>query len=379
MTDFYAQLEEQLIAAGRRRGTQGRAARAVAGRGRVLGATTALAAAVIAGGAFALPAVLTSSPTSATPAAPATKPAPALAGQDLSGIRIVVLNATSASSAARTVANALAGRGAVISAVRNGPQKAGSISVFSLRGAQSRSRRVASALAVPLLGPFDGTGYAKKAGALPRGSRQADAVVVVGTSRTSVQATPLPAQAPAAAPPAVPIGSVLRGLAVAVLNGTPRPGSGGPVAKRLARYGAVIRTTANAPDQSVGRTVVLYATARDRIEAIGVSGVLGGTVVRRAPRDVVLLAHGAGVIVVVGANGLVGPPVAVVTPATPKAPPATTPVAPVAPSRPGGYVPVTPAQPLPAPAATPASPLPAPAAPGPAPRPPTVTAVAPQP
>jgi hypothetical protein len=125
MTDFYARLEGQLAEAARRRGGAGRR-HAPAGRGRPLLAIGAVVLAVAAGAA--LVPVLRSSLShdggqgAASPAAPKALPThadrPPTVGP-LRGVRIGVLNATGQPGQARTVAEMLAARGAVIRSVGN--------------------------------------------------------------------------------------------------------------------------------------------------------------------------------------------------------------------------------------------------------------------
>jgi hypothetical protein len=200
MTDFYAQLEHQLVAAGRRRQTQGRFGRAVAGRGRVLIATCAAIALLVAGGAVALPSVLTTSSTS-RPAAPHVAPAPAPArGGSLAGVRVAVLNATTQPGRARTVADRLRRLRARIAVASTAPVQPGAAAgVFYRRGAERQARRVAAALGAAVLGPY----RAASSSPIDPPIGRADVVVIVGTNR------PLPPPAavppvPRAAPPIAP-------------------------------------------------------------------------------------------------------------------------------------------------------------------------------
>src|SRR5436305_11450603 len=103
MTDFYTQLEHQLVAAGQRRAGQGRAARAVAGRGRALAAVTAAVAALVVAGAAAVPSVFDTAPATRAPATPGgvRAPVPAAAGASLAGIHVAVYNTTTRAGLAR--------------------------------------------------------------------------------------------------------------------------------------------------------------------------------------------------------------------------------------------------------------------------------------
>ncbi len=222
MTDFYAQLEDQLVSASRRRQTQGRARRAVAGRGRALIAATAVVAALAAGAAVALPQLRTTATTS-TPAAPvAPVPAPVVPppaatvpsrGGSLAGIRVAVLNGTTLTGLARDVADELRRRDARIAGVGSAVKQDVTGTVVLYRsGARAKARRVAAVLGGVAVRP---------SGASPDG-RAAEIVVVVGiagrpapSSAAPVPATPkgatavppaatvpLPAPARPAAPPA---------------------------------------------------------------------------------------------------------------------------------------------------------------------------------
>jgi hypothetical protein len=198
MTDFYAQLEHQLVAAGRRRQTQGRVGRAVAGRGRVLVATCAAIAVLVAGGAVALPSVLTTSSTSA-PAAPHVAPAPARGGS-LAGVRVAVLNATTQPGRARTVADRLRRLRARIAVASTAPVQPGAAAgVFYRRGAEQQARRVAGALGAAMLGPY----RAASSSPIDPPIGRADVVVIVGTNRPLPPPAAVP-PAPRAAPPVAP-------------------------------------------------------------------------------------------------------------------------------------------------------------------------------
>ena len=216
MTDFYAQLEDQLVTAGRRRQTQGRARRAIAGRGRALVAATAVAAALAAGVAVALPQLRTTSTTStpaATVAPPGVAPGP-LRGGSLAGIRVAVLNGTTGTGLARLVADALGRRHAAIFEVGSAARKnvRGTV-VYYRPGARAKARRVAAVLGgVPV----------RPSGASPD-RRVAEVVVIVGVVR------PL-RPVPPAAVPATPNGPT----AVAPAATIPLPAPARPVAPSAA-------------------------------------------------------------------------------------------------------------------------------------------------
>jgi hypothetical protein len=206
MTDFYAQLEDQLVAAGRRRQTQGRVGRAVAGRGRAVLGATVVAVAVAAGVAVALPGALSGTSERApavqpqvTPA-PATTPPPAtttphavvpVPSPSLAGIRVAILNGTTRPGLARAVADWLRRRHAtVVSVAGNASQDTAQTVVIYRSDSRAKARRVAAALGgVPV----------RASGASPDG-RVTAVIVLVGADyrRPPVPAVP---QAPAAVPP----------------------------------------------------------------------------------------------------------------------------------------------------------------------------------
>jgi hypothetical protein len=176
MTDFYAELEQQLVVAGRRRSQRGGVRRALAGRGRPLAGAAALAVAVAAvvvavgplqGGA------VVQRPGHAAPAAPAV-PVPPVS-RDLSGIRVAVLNATPQPGLAREVAAQLSALHARIVAVGNAPrQHAATTEVRHRRGARAKALRVAAVLGVARVGP--GTSSLRHTG-------RAEVIVLVGADR----------------------------------------------------------------------------------------------------------------------------------------------------------------------------------------------------
>jgi hypothetical protein len=185
MTDFYAQLEDQLVAAGRRRRAQGPVGRAVAGRGRALVVVTAAVAVLVAGGAVVLPALRTSSPTSrsAAPAAPVPVPpvAPGPARDSiLAGIRVAVFNATARPGLGRSVGDELRLHGAHVAVFGSGPpQPGGRTIVRYTRDAEARARRVAAVLGVARVGPYDPSGPEGN----PPASARAEVIVLAGYDR----------------------------------------------------------------------------------------------------------------------------------------------------------------------------------------------------
>ncbi len=176
MTDFYAQLEEQLLVAGRRRGARGPARRALAGRGRVL-ALACVASAAIGATAVAVIGGSDSSPVGlGTPAAPSGRalPAPSARG-DLEGIRVAVLNGTTARGVARATADDLAALGARITSISNVSDPGGALTEIRYkRGASAEARRVAGVLGVRRV-----TSYTTS----PPTMAQVDVIVLVGADR----------------------------------------------------------------------------------------------------------------------------------------------------------------------------------------------------
>jgi hypothetical protein len=177
MTDFYAQLEEQLVAAGRRRKSQGRVARAVAGRGRALVATIAVAAVLTAGGAVALRSSSTNEPAAPAAPAPAPAPAPVPRGGSLAGIRVAVFNATAQPGLARATGEILKARRAHVAVFGSMPiEPGGRTIVWYKPGAAAQARRVAAVLGVPRVVPFDpSTGQA-----IPPPTARVTVIVAVG-------------------------------------------------------------------------------------------------------------------------------------------------------------------------------------------------------
>jgi hypothetical protein len=160
MTDFYAQLERQLVDACDRRAAQGRLRRAVMGRRRPLLATGAAVLAV-AGGAAILPALRSTSSSgparTGAPAAPVAPPGPlAPAGRgSLRGIRTAVLNGTTQPGLGRVVAGLLQERGATIDTIANASDQSLRRTVVGYRsGREEQGRRVADVLGVRELAPL---------------------------------------------------------------------------------------------------------------------------------------------------------------------------------------------------------------------------------
>ena len=138
------------------------------------------------------------------------------------------------------------------------------------------------------------------------------AVGLVPALRSSSSSDPGGSAAPSAPP--VPTGTVvaqppaddppspsLRGVSVAVLNGTTRTGVPRVVGDRLERHGATLDAVGTAPDQTRSRTVVSHAPAAAR-HARSVATILGLSEIRpRAAADVAF-APRADVLVLVGAD-----------------------------------------------------------------------------
>ncbi|MEA2156680.1 MAG: LytR cell envelope-related transcriptional attenuator [Solirubrobacteraceae bacterium] len=228
MTDFYTQLEEQLLVAGRRRESQSRAGLALAGRGRQVAGATALVAAIAAGVVIAAPggggAPPEQAPARAAPPPAAASPAPG----SLRGIRVLVLDGTPRPGVARTVAGDLRRLQASIRGLRNAPGRAvQQTSVRYAPGRRAQARRVAAALGVADVGPASAS--AAIAGTV-------DVTVVVGTDvRRRPPVVPArPAATPATPVPARPGGAPVTPVPV-------RPG-GAPVAPAPARPGAAPAT-----------------------------------------------------------------------------------------------------------------------------------------
>ncbi len=162
MTDFYTQLERQLIGAGRRPAGAARLRRATLGRGRLVLVLGAVLVAVAVGGAvlstLRAPPDSGSRPASDGGAPPAVVP-PSVdrAATDLRGITVAVLNATTRAGAARSVAERLERQGATVGAIQNAVDQSISQSVVAYTdGNAPRARAVASALGRGRVEPFSG-------------------------------------------------------------------------------------------------------------------------------------------------------------------------------------------------------------------------------
>jgi hypothetical protein len=178
MTDFYVQLEQQLVAAARRRSERGRMRSALARRARPLWAAAALMAAVVAAVVVALaPLHGDAGVQRRGPAAPVAPPVPApLLSRDLGGIRVAVLNAWTQPGAARAVAAQLSTLHARIVAVGNAPrQHAATTQVHHGRGARAKALRVAAVLGVARVAPVT---------SVPPHGRRAEVIVLVGADRS---------------------------------------------------------------------------------------------------------------------------------------------------------------------------------------------------
>ncbi|MEA2218037.1 MAG: LytR cell envelope-related transcriptional attenuator [Solirubrobacteraceae bacterium] len=183
MTDFYSQLEDQLVAAGRRRLQRGPVRRAVAGRGRALVAVTAAVAVLVAGCALALSALRTTAPTGepARPVAPTTSvpaapPGPAR-DRTLAGIRIAVFNATATRGLGDRVGGELRSHGAHVAVFGSGPPQPGGRTIVRYAPhAAADARRVANVLGVARVDRYDPSGPDGN----PPASARAQVIVLVG-------------------------------------------------------------------------------------------------------------------------------------------------------------------------------------------------------
>jgi hypothetical protein len=192
MSDFYAQLEQQLVAAGRRRNERSRLRRALAGRGRPVAGAGALVAAI----AIAAVVVVSVAPgqrdaVQRSPAAPSA-PAPSVAN-DLRGIRVAVLNGTTQTGLARVVAAQLESLGARIGVVGNAPRQNVAVTAVRYRhGARAKALRVAAALGLARVGP--------ERGSTPNAGR-AEVIVLVGADRQGRPKLVSPPRPPVHPPP----------------------------------------------------------------------------------------------------------------------------------------------------------------------------------
>lgn len=163
MTDFHAQLERQLVDAGRRRAVRGGWRRAAAGRGRLAVAACAVVLVLAAGGAV-VPGLFDRS-GSATEGGAVSQPAPLIGAepapirsQSLRGIGVSVLNATTTTGLARTVADLLERRGATILEIRGASDQSLEDTIVSYAGgAKAPAHEVAAVLGVDDVTPFSGT------------------------------------------------------------------------------------------------------------------------------------------------------------------------------------------------------------------------------
>jgi len=194
MNDFYAQLEHQLVEAGRRRAQRPRWRSALAGRGRpLLAVATVLLIGVAAAASISL---LGSGSSAPAPAGGGVPPAPPAAdwptvtatplpeheplpSRPLRGTRVAVYNATTSSGLARTAAERLEAQGATIASVGNSVDQTQTRTVVGHRpGAGAQGRLVATILGVRDIHPWTDT-----EAALARGD--ADVVVQVGSDAGS--------------------------------------------------------------------------------------------------------------------------------------------------------------------------------------------------
>ena len=155
MSDFYAQLERQLLEAGRRRAGRDRWRLAMAGRGRPLLAVAAALVAVVVGVAVG-PALRSDSFSesggggAAPPSPPVvTSTAAAPGGVSLRGIQVAVLNATTITGLGRSVGDVLEASGATLHSINSAAQQDLTRSVVDFRaGREEEARRVAHVLGV---------------------------------------------------------------------------------------------------------------------------------------------------------------------------------------------------------------------------------------
>jgi hypothetical protein len=187
MTDFYAQLEHQLVEAGRRRAGAGRLRRAIAARsGRPLVAVCAVLLAIAAGVTLA-PLLRSSSSPSQSPSseagrgAAAPSPLPPPGPVALRGVRVTVLNGALRPGLGRAVATKLEERGATIVSIGNANDQTQPQTVVEYRsGAEAQARQVAAVLGLNAVAPLTGTG--------DRIARSAEVVVWAGRDRCDLQA-----------------------------------------------------------------------------------------------------------------------------------------------------------------------------------------------
>jgi len=169
MSDFYGQLERQLVDAGRRRAERGRwRPMAGRGRGRLAVATAAL---VLLAAVVLVPALRSESARS--PAGSAAPPAPPGAQRDVSlrGISVAIFNATTTAGLGRAAADVLQRREASVRGVATDIDQDRARSVVEHRpGVATQARLVADVLGVRDVRPLS-QASSRQAGA--------DAAVVV--------------------------------------------------------------------------------------------------------------------------------------------------------------------------------------------------------
>jgi hypothetical protein len=149
VSDFYAQLEQQLLIAARQRTEQGRLRRSLAGHGRSLAAAGVVAAAIVAAAAV-LAAPLQRDAAQQRPAARSAPAVPVSSvATDLSGIRAAILNGTTQTGLARATADILGARHARITFTGNASNQHLAVTeVRHRRGARAQALKVASVLGV---------------------------------------------------------------------------------------------------------------------------------------------------------------------------------------------------------------------------------------
>lgn len=186
MSDFHAQLERQLLEAGRRRAERGGWRRALDGRGRRLLALAALLlAGMVAAASMSLPG---SGSSPSAPAGGGVPPAPSDASgptvtasparaqsllRRLRATSVAIYNGTTITGLARDVGDRLAAHGVTIGEIASAADQQQTQTVVSYRlGAREQARLVARILGVRDVHPLT----AAEAALSPR----ADVVVVVG-------------------------------------------------------------------------------------------------------------------------------------------------------------------------------------------------------
>lgn len=186
MTDFYGQLERQLVDAGRRRLERGRWRTALAGRGRPLLAVVTVLLALAAAAAAGVSALRSGASSDAgRGASPSTPPVVAPPSADrsptpnrtLRGTRVAVLNGTRIAGLGRATGRQLEAQGATIETIGDAADQQQAQTVVGYRpGAGARARLVATILGVRDVRP-------RTAGEEVLAPR-ADVVVLVGPDLT---------------------------------------------------------------------------------------------------------------------------------------------------------------------------------------------------